>query len=250
MSTSLALLICRLLTSSETRLQGDILNHPFFAGNSFDGSSHTRTSAHHADYPPSSILSLPLIEIGNGSDQTETEITFDHHFQSSVGMTTTLASSCSSNQTTRTIEQATPNRWCGWTWIPPPHAFAQRSSPIASRPMRPLPRSVIPVTPAKTNTIVMPMTTPKSTLRSRPISDKRAMAELVKCVQYSARKRASSVKPRFPSGLESAAKEAWTPTPKPRPPLVEKVKQNEPASVEELTARQVKLEDGLIVSRS
>jgi hypothetical protein len=167
-------------------------------------------------------------------------------------MTTTLTSSCSSNQTTRTIEQAAPDRWCGWTWIPPPHAFAQPSSPTTSnRPMRPLPRQVPPVTPARTSTsLIMPMTTPRSKVRSRPISDKRAMAELVKCVQHSARKRASSVKPRFPSGqLGSAGKEAWTPTPKPRPVLVDRdSKQNELVGVEALVARRAKLEDGLTVS--
>jgi hypothetical protein len=203
-------------------------------------------------HPPQSGLSLPLIEIGERADQTDTEVTFDHHFQSSVGMTTTLTSSCSSNQTTKTIDQIAPDRWCGWTWISPPHAFSQPSSPTTSdRPMRPLPRQVPPVTPARTNaSIVMPMTTPRSKVRSRPISDKRAMAELVKCVQHSARKRASSVKPRFPSGpLESAGKEAWTPTPKPRPVLVGRdSKQNEPVGVEALVARQVKLEDGLTVS--
>jgi hypothetical protein len=167
-------------------------------------------------------------------------------------MTTTLTSSCSSNQTTGTIQQSAPDRWCGWTWIPPAHAISQPSSPTTSnRPMRPLPRQVPPVTPARTSaSIVMPMTTPRSKVRSRPISDKRAMAELVKCVQHSARKRASSVKPRFPSGqLGSVGKEAWTPTPKPRPVLVERdSKQNEPVGVEALVARQVKLEDGLTVS--
>ena len=167
-------------------------------------------------------------------------------------MTTTLTSSCSSNQTTKTMEQISPDRWCGWTWIPPPHAFSQPSSPTMSdRPMRPLPRQIPPVTPARTSaSIAMPMTTPRSKVRSRPISDKRAMAELVKCVQYSARKRASSVKPRFPSGqLRSAGKGAWTPTPKPRPVLVDRDgKQNEARGVEALVARQVKLEDGLTVS--
>jgi hypothetical protein len=214
-----------------------------------------RDSADHVDPPPLSVVSLPLIEIGGKTDQTA-EITFDHHFQSSVGMTPTMTSSCSSNQTTKTIEQmSTPDRWCGWPWIPPAHAFAQPSSPTTTnRPMRPLPRQVIPVTPARSTacaSTTMPMTTPKSTVRSRPISDKRAMAELVKCVQHSARKRASSVKPRFPSGLGSVGKEAWTPTPKPRPALVERTsKQNQVqgGSVEALAARQVKLEDGLIVS--
>ena len=195
---------------------------------------------------------MPLIEIGGGVDQTDTEVTFDHHFQSSVGMTTTLTSSCSSNQTTDTMGPNSPDRWCGWTWIPPPHAFGQPSSPTTSnRPMRPLPRQIPPVTPARTSTsIAMPMTTPRSKVRSRPISDKRAMAELVKCVQYSARKRASSVKPRFPSSqLGSAGKGAWTPTPKPRPTLVERdSKQNEVEGMEALVARQVKLEDGLTVS--
>lgn len=213
--------------------------------------SRLKISADHTDRPPFSIRSLPIIEIGERVDPTYTyEATFDHHYQSSVGMTTTLTSSCSSVQTTRTIEQEA-DRWCGWTWIPPAHAFAQPSSPIIStRPMRPLPRSGVPVTPARTSSSAMPMTTPKSTVRSRPISDKRAMAELVKCVQYSARKRASSVKPRFPSTLESAPKEVWTPTPKARPVLIERGnKLNEPKSVETLVARQVKLEDGLIVSR-
>jgi len=165
-------------------------------------------------------------------------------------MTTTLTSSCSSNQTTRNLEQSIPDRWCGWTWIAPPRAFSQPSSPTTSnRPMRPLPRQVPPVTPARTGaSIAMPMTTPRSKVRSRPISDKRAMAELVKCVQHSARKRASSVKPRLPS-QGSAGKEVWTPTPKPRPVLVERdSKQNAVGGVEALLARQVKLEDGLTVS--
>ena len=165
-------------------------------------------------------------------------------------MTTTLTSSCSTDQTTGTIQQSAPDRWCGWTWISPAHAFSKPSSPTTSaRPMRPLPRQVSPVTPARTHaSIAMPMTTPRSKVRSRPISDKRAMAELVKCVQHSARKRASSVKPRFPSQLGSVGKEAWTPTPKPRPVLMERdSKQNEVGGVEALVARQAKLEDGLNV---
>jgi hypothetical protein len=87
------------------------------------------------------------------------------------------------------------------------------------------------------------------------------MAELFRCVQHSARKRASSVKPRI--SLErnmfegaGARREVWTPTPKPRPPLAERgpvnaqkaVTKEGLVDVEVLAERQVRLEDGLIVS--
>lgn len=218
------------------------------------------TSTDETDHPPASILSLPVIELGDQTDQTDTEITFDHHFQSSVGMTTTLTTSCSSNITN--LLEPIPDRWCGWTYIPPPTAFAS-SSPLpagtsSDRPMRPLPRhmQIPPVTPARSTAsmpLPLPMTTPRSTVRKRPVSDQRAMAQLVKCVQHSARKRASSVKPRLSLGL--VAKEVWTPTPKPRPPLMERTNsvQSEveaagSVSVEALTKRQARLENGLIVS--
>ena len=218
------------------------------------------TSTDETDRPPASILSLPVIELGDKTDQTDTEITFDHHFQSSVGMTTTLTTSCSSNNTNPL--EPIPDRWCGWTYIPPPTAFAS-SFPLpagtsSDRPMRPLPRhmQIPPVTPARSTAsmpLPLPMTTPRSTVRKRPVSDQRAMAQLVKCVQYSARKRASSVKPRLSSG--PAGKDVWTPTPKPRPPLMERTNsvQSEieaagSVSVEALTKRQARLENGLIVS--
>jgi hypothetical protein len=189
-------------------------------------------------------------------------MTFDHHFQSSVGMTTTLTTSCSSNNTNPL--EPVPDRWCGWTYIPPPSTFAPSpSSPVlaksfSDRPMRPLPRHVQnpPVTPARSTAsmpLPLPMTTPRSTVRKRPVSDQRAMAQLVKCVQYSARKRASSVKPRPSSGR--VGKDAWTPTPKPRPPLMERtnslqsqIETGANISVDALSERQVRLEKGLIVS--
>jgi hypothetical protein len=109
----------------------------------------------------------------------------------------------SSDLTTLRDAPLTPDRWCGWTWIPDPSVFGESSQALVSstqnRPVKPLPKprqsSEVPVTPARSSATWGKYTTPRSTMRKRPISDRRAMDELMLCVQHSARKRASASKP-------------------------------------------------------
>jgi hypothetical protein len=105
----------------------------------------------------------------------------------------------------------TPDRWCGWTWIPDPSVFGESSQALVSstqnRPVKSLPKprqsTEVPVTPARSSTSWGKFTTPRSTMRKRPISDRRAMDELMLCVQHSARKRASSSKPPVSSDFDA-----------------------------------------------
>jgi hypothetical protein len=131
---------------------------------------------------------------------------FDQFFQSSPGL-----SSMSISTRTHTYTQQSPiaevdqvplwYRWLGWSWDPPPSAFARtRSAPTSAS-------SLLPKLTSHRGT-----PTPS---RTRPVSDPKIFRQLVDCVQMSARKKfveASAKK----LGASRGRCEPPTPSPMPR----------------------------------
>jgi hypothetical protein len=182
--------------------------------------------------PPEPIDLATLTDSFDPSHDTapEPEMTFDHFFKSSPGLTTTMRftqtlalsgnSTASSPATPRTIEPW--QRWVGWSWDPPSHFFGDGFesplvSPVAStfdRVVR-TPVSLPYTTPLRPSHLShfphrtsAPRTAPRTVPRTRPVSERQAFAELVKCVHQSAKKKIAS---RSPAGtsVESADSVPW-----------------------------------------
>ena len=161
------------------------------------------------------------------------DVTFDHFFGSSPGILEKTPSSDAtivSGQASgadEVKESSNQRRWLGWSWTPPADAFGQQPPSAFSSPnLLTLPTSF--VTPARHSRAIAtsrdlspPYSMPKSVARTRPLSQRRAFAELKRCVYLSARKRAAAYGrlpspllrlPDRPNGLDAPP----TPTPRSR----------------------------------
>lgn len=111
------------------------------------------------------------------------------------------------------------SKWVGWSLDPPSDYFGDE--PPASSPVRAPARALF--TPLRRGNQPTPptilRTAPRSVPRTRPVSERRAFAELVQCVQASARKKIASSKPPDSTSTVSSTSSPWrkeqppTPTP-------------------------------------
>ncbi|KAL7425116.1 hypothetical protein Q5752_000804 [Cryptotrichosporon argae] len=117
------------------------------------------------------------------------EMTFDHFFASSPGVSASTLSTMRSS--VRSDPAGIPARWVGWTVLPLPDFFgaAPPPSPVTSTALAPDAASS-PFTPARPHAqFPAPRTAPRTVNRARPMTESRAFAELVACVRASARKK-------------------------------------------------------------
>lgn len=140
-----------------------------------------------------------------------TEATFDHFFNS-PGLTTAMTSSVSMSMSMAVPESAW-SRWVGWSWSPPAEHFGPEQPIITVSPasrvsgpgLGPGPRqsSAPPTTHMFTplrnglhaSPLTVPRTAPRSVPRTRPASERQAFAELLRCVEASAKKKLTSTQP-------------------------------------------------------
>lgn len=137
-------------------------------------------------------------------------MTFDHLFDASTISAMTSMSIAPS--------PSVWSRWVGWSLDPqldffgdePPTVSPVRPSPVLFTPLRRGPQTV-PLTVTRT--------APRSVPRTRPVSERRAFAELVQCVEASARKKLDRTKPPSSASSTSSVSSPWqkeqppTPTP-------------------------------------
>ncbi|WWC73690.1 uncharacterized protein I206_107662 [Kwoniella pini CBS 10737] len=166
---------------------------------------------------PIDLSSLPPCDDNDTCNQSE--FTFSHLFEH------TITSDDSSVATPVASPPPTPllphhSRWIGWTWEIPPDLL-EMDEPSVQPFREELAKSSISqsfVTPAR-NTAKIPASTKgtiaKSRSRSRPRSERQALAELVGCVQRSARKQLSRrvVKSGHRTNQYSFVRHPQTPTP-------------------------------------
>lgn len=222
-----------LLSPRDVRLghcdANEIRRHSFFRG--VDWSKHGT--------PPPGIVSqsIDLDTLTDAFDHKLNddvdEVTFEHFFDNTtMGFTTTMSSSLS--MAAVAVPPSTWARWVGWSWEPPSDFFGTEPPKPAVSPnmtIKPLPlrqQSAPPLlTPMRAGSYAspqtVPRTAPRSVPRTRPVSERQAFAELVKCVQASARKKLQSAikMPGSASTVSSLASTAPTwrkeqpPTPTP-----------------------------------
>lgn len=130
-----------------------------------------------------------------------TEATFDHFFNS-PGFTTMSTSASMSI----VVPESAWSRWVGWSWSPPAERLGpehpiitvspadralprQTSAPPATHMFTPL-RNGLHATPP-----TVPRTAPRSVPRTRPVAERQAFAELLRCVEASAKKKLASTRP-------------------------------------------------------
>ncbi|EIW71511.1 hypothetical protein TREMEDRAFT_60436 [Tremella mesenterica DSM 1558] len=193
LSEELQHLISSLLTAPENRLGRrisiEILNHPFFSQIRQHGPNLIL---------PEDIEAPPIMELVNpqsaaeytfAQGQTFDEFTFDHFFHST---TSAFSSLTISNSMTRPANDPKPwERWVGWTWHPPPRLLdnpPKYNIPISNWTfVSPFSAHVTPIRGNTSTPLRTP--TPGSVIRTRPISERQAFSQLMKCVQSSAKKR-------------------------------------------------------------
>lgn len=136
------------------------------------------------------------------------EFTFDQFFHSSPGLTTISTSSHSVQSTPPPRGTSEPwHRWVGWSWdppayffegeppsFPPPPQVSSKPSPFDPKapyttPIRPT--QGINLSSQRNNSV--PRTAPRSINRTRPVSERQAFKELIRCVQMSARKKVGGI---------------------------------------------------------
>ncbi|WWC92807.1 uncharacterized protein L201_007766 [Kwoniella dendrophila CBS 6074] len=166
---------------------------------------------------PVDLATLPMDE-ANLLDGTN--FTFNHLFDQS---TSSLLSDItpSVNLSPKKIDTATGSRWIGWTWEPPPSILGPQHSTVTPSSLRPIPvhstdtfATPIRSQPKSNVASTVKRTVPGSQTRSRPISERQAFAELVQCVQKSAKKQLSGRRVA-PSGRLRSTPNPVPPTPTP-----------------------------------
>ncbi|EJT47327.1 cAMP-dependent protein kinase [Trichosporon asahii var. asahii CBS 2479] len=208
--------------SSDVRLGhsdvSEIRKHPFFFGVDW-----TKKPTPAPQIAPQPIDLGTLAEsFMHDFDDDFSDVTFDHFFNSSPGITSFSMS----------MSVAAPpavwERWVGWSWDPPADFFGE-GPPVLMSPTTQLPIRQHSAPPASLFTPLKgglhatpgtaPRTAPRSCPRTRPVSERQAYAQLVQCVQASARKKiASSTIKVIPSSVETASSQASVPWGKEQPP--------------------------------
>lgn len=127
-----------------------------------------------------------------------TEATFDHFFHS-PGFTTM--------STSMSVSMAVPesawSRWVGWSWSPPGDHFGEAPITTLSPPSRALgprqtsaPPATHMFTPMRGGiSPSVPRTAPRSVPRTRPATERQTFAELLLCVEASAKKKLAASRP-------------------------------------------------------
>ncbi|KAL1411124.1 hypothetical protein Q8F55_002074 [Vanrija albida] len=215
-SQQLKSLLSGLLSSAEIRLGhsdvGEIRRHPFFSAVDW-----TKQGV-----PPPGVAPQP-IDLTTLTDSFEhgfsdmDDVTFDHFFNSSPGLTTMNHS----------VSVAVPSapvawaRWVGWSWDPPTDFFGTEPPLTVSPPTKqaflaPAVATNMMHTPRRGGVHAgtpptVPRTAPRSVPRTRPVSERQAFAELVKCVQASARKKLASSAIKMPGSASSVNSSTMSP---------------------------------------
>lgn len=103
------------------------------------------------------------------------------------------------------------DRWCGWTWLPPPSVFEDEEhltrstikqgdlSMLSGNSSLSSLSNFYFATPAKQTSVKGLPATPRSTKRFRDQTDRKAMKDLVQCVQESAHKKSTKAGTPFKS---------------------------------------------------
>lgn len=205
----------RLLSSSDVRLGhsdvSEIRKHPFFTG--VDWTKKPSSAPQIAPQPID--LGTLAQSFVHDFDDDFSEVTFDHFFNSSPGL------NCISMSMSVAAPPAVWERWVGWSWDPPADFFGE-GPPVLMSPTTQLPIRQHSAPPASLFTPLKgglhatpgtaPRTAPRSCPRTRPVSERQAYAQLVQCVQASARKKlASSNIKVVPSSVETVSSHGSAP---------------------------------------
>lgn len=185
----------RLLSSCDVRLGhsdvSEIRKHPFFSGVDW-----TKKPSATPQIAPQPLDLGTLAESFVHDFDDMSDITFDHFFASSPGLSMSMSMSVAA-------PPAVWERWVGWSWSPPADFFGE-GPPVLMSPTTQLPIRQHSAPPAGLFTPLrggfassatpgtVPRTAPRSCPRTRPVSERRAYAQLVQCVQASARKKLAS----------------------------------------------------------
>ncbi|BEI79511.1 hypothetical protein CcaverHIS002_0100400 [Cutaneotrichosporon cavernicola] len=211
-------LLSGLLCLNDVRLGttdvGEIKRHSFF-----NGVDWTRKPG-----PPPKSVTLAPIDLGTLAESFVheydeiTERTFDHFFNSSPGLTT-MSNSMSMSMV---VPESTWSRWVGWSWAPHAEYFGPEKPFItispASRVSGPRQSSAPPAThmftPIRSGLYDTPPTAPRSAPRSLPrtrdVAERQAFAQLLRCVEASAKKKLAST--RHIPGSASTVSSITSPT--------------------------------------
>ncbi len=190
----------RLLCMNDVRLGttdcAEIKRHSFFSGVDW-----TKKPG-----PPPKGISLAPIDLGTLAESFVheydeiTERTFDHFFNS-PGLTT-MSTSMSMSMA---VPESTWSRWVGWSWAPHGEFFGpdkpvitlspasratrQSSAPPATHMFTPI-RGGLHATPP-----TAPRSAPRTLPRTRDVAERQAFAQLLRCVEASAKKKLASTRP-------------------------------------------------------
>ncbi|TXT13689.1 hypothetical protein VHUM_01056 [Vanrija humicola] len=216
-SQQLKSLLSGLLSPAEIRLGhtdvGEIRRHPFF-----NGVDWTKQGACPPGIAPQPIDLTTLTDSFEHGFSDMDDVTFDHFFNSSPGLTTAMSHSVSVAVDSAPAAWA---RWVGWSWDPPTDFFGSEAPPSVSPPTKltllaPAPATNMMHTPLRGvvnggTPPTVPRTAPRSVPRTRAVSERQAFAELVKCVQASARKKLASSAVKIPGSASSVNSSSMSP---------------------------------------